>query len=529
MNIMTDTDDGRQQPTAPPRISRAGAGADHEPPTAGLSTDQDRTQAIPVLRPSRFAAGTTYSGPATPAAAPAQQVPPESDTTPTEHIPAAPPPPPEMPLQQQAMPVTTPPSAPPPQQSMPVVGPPTAGPVGYIPPPPSGPPPQQPMPVAVPPSYGSNLHYPPPAGQPFELQPSHAMWGLTVLATLTTVLGGFGWVLVAGACGFGAWQLGQRRTPWPPDVRDLLARFGLAQPAPTPAAAPTPVAFIPFRPMSFPEIFTGAFKVIRGNWPTLVGIPMAILLAAGVAGAVIGFIVVQILIAGGDTLFGAAGFGSILVVFGIFFIVIYAIALPLDALLIALSVITTDKAVRGERIHMTEMFSLARQRFLPVTRLTLVFYGIFILTDIVVYAIVITAVITSSLAAGIFFYLVLLVANFVLGIMFSLAPIVVVLEQRGAMDSLKRSMHLVKTAFGRILGIHLLWVVCVAPILSIPLFAFSFFLDIIGLLLFSFLALAFLLAYVRTMQVLVYTDLRMRQENYEQELIADWLRNTRIG
>lgn len=545
--------DHQSVPPAPPRISRDAA---PEPLTERLGAQPEQTQWLPQLPVSKFTAGTTYGGPggsagpvpSPPTVPPQQQVMPVSvphvDTSPTEHIPAPPPrstpgtqqampvtPLPSAPPLQQAMPVNPPPTPSPSQKTMPVIGPQNAGPKGYLPPPASAAPPQQAMPVTGPQNAWNTQQYQPPpaASQPFELQPSHALWGLTGLAALATLFAGVGWILVVGGCAFGAWHFGQRHVRWPTDVQELLARVGLAQLASTRSAGvPAPIAYIPFRPMTFPELFTGAFKVLGRNWPTLVGIPMAILLAAGVAGAIVGFVVIQIMISSGDAVFGSAGFGLLLAVFGILFLLVYAIALPLDAILIALTVITTDKAVRGERIRLTDMFTLARQRILAVTRLTLVFYGIFIVTDIVVYTIVTAAVMTSSLAAGIFFYIVLLAANFLLGIIFSLAPIVVIIEPRGALDSLKRSMHLVKSAFGRILAIHLLWAVCVTPILLIPSLTISFILGGLGMLLFIFIALPFLLAYVRAMQVLVYTDLRIRQENYEQELIADWARNTRI-
>jgi hypothetical protein len=102
---------------------------------------------------------------------------------------------------------------------------------------------------------------------------------------------------------------------------------------------------------------------------------------------------------------------------------------------------------------------------------------------------------------------------------------VLVVEGRGVFDSLKRSMQLTKSAWGRLLGVHLTWAVCVTPLLIVPWFAY-FALGIVGFILFFAVAFAALIAYVRTMQVLIYTDLRMRQESYQAELIADWTRNT---
>ena len=520
---MTDPhDDHRDQteqlhtplPTAPaPRISR-------------VSLDEAVTEQVaaayhenPELPPSKFTAGTTYgaaSGPvvptSTPPSAPQQQLampvaPPDAGATP---------PPPISPPQQHAMLVTSPDT--------------------YLisaPPPPLADQAQHAMPVTPPDANSTTgpAHYIPPARpiQRFELTPPQAMWGLTGLAVVAALVSGVGWILVVGGSAYGAWYLGQRRTTWPPDVQELLARVGLAQPPTAPAPAkPALTAYIPFRPMTFTEIYTGAFKVVVRNWPTLVGIPFALILIAGMAGALVFYLMMQVVLSSAGSLYESVGFGSIFVIFGVFGLLMYAVALPLDAILIALGVTTTDRAVRGERIRLTEMFNLARQRMIAVTRLTVGFYTIFIVTDILAYIIFIATLLVASLPLGIFFAFVLLVTNFVLAVMFSLAPIVVVTEQRGAVDSFKRSVHLAKSAFGRILGIHLLWALCATPIVMIPSFAISLILGPLGTILFTLAAFAFLLAYTRTLQVLVYTDLRMRQERYEQELLTDWTRNTGV-
>lgn len=454
------------------------------------------------------------------------------DDAPTQHLTA---PSANVPPQQQSMPVSPAPQGSlPPQQSMPVTAPSTSGPPQPPPPsaPPEGtPPPQQSMPI-YPSDTGAAPDQDPTTlgpAQRFELQPSHALWVLTVFAALATLVSSLGWILVVGGCAYGAWYLDQRQARWPADIRDLLARAGLAQP--TSAAArhsgTPPTAVIPFRPMSFPEIFTGAFRVVSRQWPTVVGIPMAFLLVAGMLLMGVLYIMLQTVV-GSPLIYGSSGLGGFLVVFVVLGLLMYAVALPLDALLIALTVVTSDKAVRGEQIRMADIFTVARQRMFAVLRLTLGFYSIFILTDVLVYVIVVAALLKSALAAGIFFYLLLLAANFAIGILFSLAPIVVITEQRGALDSFKRSVQLVKSVWGRILGIHLLWAVCVIPILLIPALTISFILGSLGMAIFMLVALSFLLAFTRTLQVLVYTDLRMRQENYEHELIADWARNTGV-
>src|SRR5690606_7943476 len=163
---------------------------------------------------------------------------------------------------------------------------PTAAPAA---PPPPPPPPWQPPPgQAWPDAPGAA----PRAG--LNLQPSQVLWALAGLTLLASLVLGFGWVLVAAGCGAAAYYTQARRTPWHPDVAAVLARFGLAAPTgPAPYQGP-PQAVIPFRPLTFPEIFTGAFRVVARNWPTLVGIPIAILAALFIVFGVVSAIVMSI-------------------------------------------------------------------------------------------------------------------------------------------------------------------------------------------------------------------------------------------
>lgn len=473
---------------SPPRISRS----QHPAAPAPTPAPAEPPQAQRLLDEStnRFGAGTTYGAPVAPIA---------------PNIPAPPTP----------VPSTVPKVSGPPAPAPPSVSPP--------PPPPV-------LPIAA--QYPGAGPGPASAAQGLDLQPSQAMWLLTGFCGLLALASGLGWILVVGGCAYGAWLLGQRRTPWPPDLEDLLVRARLTQPTtqristtPGPPQAP-PAPYIPFRPLTAPELFVGAFKVVSRNWPTLVGIPLALLIAAVVAGGVLGFVMVQVLLASGDMLSAAGGLGSMMAFFVIFMLLVYVVALPIDAMLIALSVTATDKAVRGERIRLTPMLAIARKRMFAVVRLTVAFYGIILVANLLVYAIIGAVVMGASLALGIFFYIVFLVADFIVGLMLSLAPIVVITEDRGVMDSFKRSVQLVKSGLGRILATHLLWAVCIIPILAIPSLAISFALGTIGMFVFMVVSAAFLIAYTRTLQLLIYTDIRMREEQYDQELIADWARNT---
>ncbi|MCV7192575.1 hypothetical protein [Mycolicibacterium brumae] len=366
----------------------------------------------------------------------------------------------------------------------------------------------------------------PPAGPLiFDLRPWHALWGVSVLCLLAALFSDsmFGWMLLAVAFGVGGWWAMRKRVGWPPDVRETLTRRRLAPP--TPAGAQPPAAPpIPFRPMTVSELFTGSLRIMARNWPTLVGIPVALLfgvvLVVYAFAMAIGHFVFDTAssLAGGSLLSGDL-MSNMMILYVVFLVVIAAIGLPADALLIALSVSATEDAVRGRGIRFGAVLRRARRRIFAVCRLTLVFYAVIFLTDIVMMFAVGAAVMAGAPEMLNYLALVAALGVFAFGVLFSLSPIVLVVEGRGVFDSLRRSATMSKPAWGRILGIHLLWVVCVFPLV------FGGFFVGFNVLYFA-LALGVMIAWVRVLQVLVYTDLRMRQEHYEQQLIAEWTQNT---
>lgn len=515
---------GRYQPPAAsyepplPRIHRA-----PESPTSSTAPAQieDDTQQLPPVEPGRtarlprpsaqrFAAGTTYpgSGHARPVQPPM--------TTPYVPPPRSPSPAPRVAPSSRGMDVR-PPN-----------------------PYPAGAPTPQPFPslASLPPvnvPHQSDTS----AAPGFNLQPEHALWILVGFSVIASLMSGMGWLLIGAGCVAGAWYARTRSLTWPPDIEDLLVRARLTQPSPVPRAKPavsqglssappagvntTPL--IPFRPMTLGELFGGAVKIVVKYWTTLMGIPLVLLVACMAVFTVVALIAMQMMMTGLSSVDdGGTLFTGMIAMYVVLAILVYVVAFPADALLIALSVIATDKAVRGERVRLGEVFQLARRRMFAVCRLTLTFYTMFIVSDILIYALVFMALFAAPALAMVLMFA-LGAANFVIGILFSLSPIVVVVEGRGVFDSLKRSMQLTKSAWGRLLGVHLLWAVCVTPLLIVPWFSYLA-LGIVGFIVFTAVAFAALIAYVRTLQVLIYTDLRMRQESYETELLADWTRNT---
>ncbi|WP_135356937.1 hypothetical protein [Mycolicibacterium sp. NCC-Tsukiji] len=342
------------------------------------------------------------------------------------------------------------------------------------------------------------------------------------------------WVLLALACGIGGVYLRQRHTA--SAVAD----------GPVQTAPPNPL--IPLRAMAIPEIFSGTAKIMLRYWPALLGIPVAILvgfvLFVFASGATISTVVVKATMS-----VGAGGLANLdnlmtgmLVVWLVYFVVIAAIALPTDALLISLTVIATDRAVRGLPIQSRDVLRQARQRMFAVCRLTVVFYAILFLPQLVLYLMLASSPKVMIALAGpgglVLAFLVMFPIYFGLGLILSLAPIAVVVEGRGVGAALQRSVQLLKPAFGRILAIHVLWSVCMAVVLwgYFTLLGEQILTDLsdspllagVDLLLFAGV-LGVMIGFFRVLQALIYTDVRIRREGYDRELMADWNRSVASG
>ena len=380
----------------------------------------------------------------------------------------------------------------------------------------------------------------------FALQPWHALWAAAALCALAAGISSstWGWVLIALLCAGGGWYARSHDATWPPDVHQALARRGLASPdtTTTGSACPPPPSHagpsvsstsdpvdgllppIPFRAMTISELFTGAARILLSNWPTLLGIPIGILLAFVVflyvsMTAIAHFILDTSSSMNGGTLFDLTNasslMSSLVILFVVFTVIIVAIALPVDALLLALSVIATNRAVRGQPVQFADVWAQARKRMFAVCRMTLTFYALSTVPDVVVIVLLSLGAGMASLGFG----FAASVAVFGVSILVSLSPIVLAVEGRGVADSLRRSMSMSKPVWGRLIGIHLLWSLCSIPV------ALVWLVSGLNLLVYA-VTVGALLAGFRVLQVLVYTDLRMRQEHYEHHLIAEWTANT---
>ncbi|WP_026356956.1 hypothetical protein [Mycobacterium sp. 141] len=376
----------------------------------------------------------------------------------------------------------------------------------------------------------------------FNLQSFHVLAACAGIATVLMLLSlpGIDFLLLAVAFGVSAWYTHSHRVGWPDDVAELLARVRLSAPGaaapPTsrasshgqPSVQPTPI--VPLRAQTMPELLGGAFRIVARNWPTLVGIPLVILVAcglvAGLAMTLVSDLFMSATMSMSDSLFsgGSAGglVASMIAMVVVMQAIAWALALPADAMLIGTTVTATDRAVRGAPVRLGEVFVAAWRQMFVLCRLTLTFYAIFLIPELLFFTVYI---VTVGFGPGILLLSLLLFGvSFAIGVLFSLAPIVLVVERRGVADSLKRSMQLAKPAAGRLIGIHLLWSACAAPLLFVVFFV-SMFAGVLGLLA-MFVGFPVLIAVFRTLQMLIYTDLRIRAENYDRELIADWTANS---
>ncbi|WP_418002137.1 hypothetical protein ACNO8X_18205 [Mycobacterium sp. PDNC021] len=401
-------------------------------------------------------------------------------------------------------------------------------------------------------NHGSGFYQPPGAsnasGAGPALKPWHLLWvaaGVCLLVA-AVVSSSLGWVLLAAACGLGGTYLRQHHTASTVPVREPQAA---PQPGPAGATSPgPPTPLIPLRAMAIPEIFSGTAKIMIRYWPALLGIPVAIMVAfvlfVYASATTIGVVVVK-----ASTSFGAGGLADIdslmtgmLAVWVIYFVVIALIALPADALLISLTVITTDRAVRGLPIQSRDVFQQARRRMFAVCRLTLAFYLILFLPQFVFYLILTSSPKMMIALAGpgglVLAFVVMFPLYFGLGLLLSLAPIAVVVEGRGVGAALQRSVQLLKPAFWRILGIHALWSVCMVlvfwgygALLGEQILTNLFESPVLaaGDLLVFAAVLGVMIGFFRVLQALIYTDVRIRQEGYDRELIAGWNRAVASG
>lgn len=355
----------------------------------------------------------------------------------------------------------------------------------------------------------------------FDFRPHHAMGALALLwvalALLTWPGIGCWFAATAYLCASGYTR--HRRTNWPADIQAVCVNRGWALPrdVPAPVDRRPPV---PFRPMTIAELYAGVGGIVWRNWPTLIGVPAVVLTGLVVALVAATQTVEKVmgspqladmLIGGGGNL--RPGAIALIVVVASAFL---AVMLPGDGLLISIGTEAADRAVHGQSIRFDEMFDHAKRRKYAVCRVTGVYYLILTLMLVVQVA-----------AASSVFYAALVptlviggVVSVVVAILLCLSPVVSVLERRGVADSFRRSIEICRPAAGRVVAINLVWIVAVTPVVVLAVW-FPTVVPVVALV-----VAPVVFGVVRCVQTLVYADLRMRQDNYGQELRTAWARNT---
>lgn len=347
----------------------------------------------------------------------------------------------------------------------------------------------------------------------FDFQPQHL---LRILAVLWAVLAllcwpGVGCWVSAATSALGAWYVRRQRAGWPIDVEDYLVERGWALRRRRRMSESGPP--IPFRPMTIPELYGAAAKILLRNWPVLIG--FAAVVFAGF-GAVLGVAMrsldaptprhlPEMLFSGHDSLIGVAvpAVGLLALLFLVF--------IPVDALLIVLGVQIAERALRGQRIGFDGLFVRATGRVYAVSRLNSLYY---------IFWGVMAAVQVMARGSGFFTALIPLmvvcgIVMFLVGMLVSVSPVVMILENRGIRESFARSIQLCRPAVGRIACIHTLGMGCMSLVVV------SASISWVSVL----ICYPVLTGLVRCLPVLIYADLRMRQEDYGAELLGDWCRN----
>jgi hypothetical protein len=236
---------------------------------------------------------------------------------------------------------------------------------------------------------------------------------------------------------------------------------GYGFPAPAhPGWSPWKPGIIPLRPLSLSDIFNGAVAYVRANPKPTLGLTTVIVLITSALGFLIGLgtpAVAGDLGAAAGALTGAA---------------VTALA---TILLSGMLTVVVARAVVGASITVAEAWQRVRGRMPALIALTLLeALSVLLLIGAVVIAIVGVAAASNggvALLVGLPLVLMLLAALVTVFTLLSLAPVAIVLERRPLIDSVKRSVALVRPQFWRILGIRLLAAVVallVAGAVSVP-------------------------------------------------------------
>jgi glycerophosphoryl diester phosphodiesterase family protein len=239
---------------------------------------------------------------------------------------------------------------------------------------------------------------------------------------------------------------------------------------------------IPLRPMGVGEILSGAFTSIRRNPVATLGLSAILLTVYGVASTAFSLAVRRVVgdvnFQPGQTLTHEQVRHLLFDVFAVLLpsgLAIIALAFIIQIILTGLLTVVIGRGVLGQKVSMGEAWQLALPR-LPAILGAIVLNALCVLGPVVVLAalVVVLALAHASAAAvviGILGGIAVIALDILLGIRFSMAPPIVVLERQGPARALGRSWRLVGGSFWRVFGILLLAgiiVLVVGAVLQIP-------------------------------------------------------------
>lgn len=326
----------------------------------------------------------------------------------------------------------------------------------------------------------------------------------------------------------------------PPPAPPTHGGWGPAPGASGPWAGPPRPGIVPLRPLGVWELFEGGFRAIRDNPKVMLGVSalvfgvvavitlvLDLLLSGPVAGAVNSF-------AEGAT-DGEVVFTSddLLGINPLSMIISFVATTALTGVL----VLSVSRSVIGQQISPGEVWRKAKPRILPLIGLTL-------LTSIALPLIVLVAavpgivvlVLGDGVVGGILLAVGLLLgilAAIWIGVAWSFSSVVLLLENKGVIGSLRRSWQLVRGTWWRVFGILLLTQVLVGIAASILVGPGALLGGVIGLLLdgtggavlslfvsllASAIASTLTQPFLSAVTALLYTDVRMRREGLDVEL-----------
>lgn len=409
------------------------------------------------------------------------------------------------------------PVAPPPQ------GPPQPGPYGAQPGP-QGPP--QPW---TPPAGWSPQQPPPWPGAPVAPQQPPGAWP-----------GGSG--QQAG------WPAPQQQAPWPgsqppPGAWGAPTAAGQgwggqpAQPWGPPPQAPKP-GIVPLRPLGVGELLDGALGLIRSNPRTVLGLAAAISAVSALIQTVGVWIGLSAL---GATSVSLTGSGTLstdltaLTASSAAQLVPALIAGFLQVLASGLFIVLVGAAVLGRRLDAGQTWAELRPRLLALIAVSLlVFLGVLAVIAVLVGGVIGLVAAFGEWAAlpGVLLVLAGGVAAVYAYVRLALASPALVMEGLGPMASLRRSWRLVRGSWWRVAGILLLAAIItnlLTTIVSVPLslvaavvtgVSESMLPTVLAAGLATLLAGIVTLPFTAAVTGLLYTDLRMRREALDIELVS---------